>query len=498
VKDELRFHLDSKTQDLIARGWRPDEARKEAERQFGDLNAVQNIGKRMGEKMENRKRLTDYWNDWLQDLRYTLRTLSRDRGFALVSIVILGLGIGANVAVFSVVNTLLLRPLAFKDSQKLVWFIGGKSIDGKIRTAAGLSAATYTVDAYQEFQRNNQSFQAVTSFQTFYDSIQYKLTGVGEPKKVEAVEVADNFFPTLGVEPSSGPRLYQRGVPERRSARGSAELLLLEDAVRRSDPGIVGKAVTMNGSPVTIVGVLPESFDFGSVFAPGRNVDLFVPAVMDFWRTWGNTLAVVGRLKPGVTMAQAQAEADTLFPHLKALHPDWYEDYASDLLTLKDHVSGSLRRSLVVLWSAVGLILLIVCVNLSNLQLGRAAARSKEIAMRRALGAGRGRIVRQLLTESLLLSLAGAVLGLWAWLIAMRLLSRPSALDHLASAEQPTCRWGCACVGASDCVGGGGAVWPRAGLQRLGRESARLAEGQCCRHGREPKSRALPLRACCL
>jgi len=397
VKDELRFHLDSKTEDLIARGWRPDEARKEAERQFGDLNAVENIGKRMGEKMENRKRLTDYWNDWLQDLRYTLRTLSRDRGFALVSIVILGLGIGANVAVFSVVNTLLLRPLAFKDSQKLVWFIGGKSIDGKIRTAAGLSAATYTVDAYQEFQRNNQSFQAVTSFQTFYDSIQYKLTGVGEPKKVEAVEVADNFFPTLGVEPALG-----RGFTKEECQKGGRPAALLSHFFWKtqfaSDPGIVGKAVTMNGSPVTIVGVLPESFDFGSVFAPGRNVDLFVPAVMDFWRTWGNTLAVVGRLKPGVTMAQAQAEADTLFPHLKALHPDWYEDYASDLLTLKDHVSGALRRSLVVLWSAVGLILLIVCVNLANLQLGRAAARSKEIAMRHALGAGRGRIVRQLLT----------------------------------------------------------------------------------------------------
>ena len=411
VKDELRFHLDSKTQDLIARGWRPDEARKEAERQFGDLNAVQNIGKRMGEKMENRKRLTDYWNDWLQDLRYTLRTLSRDRGFALVSIVILGLGIGANVAVFSVVNTLLLRPLAFKDSQKLVWFIGGKSIDGKIRTAAGLSAATYTVDAYQEFQRNNQSFQAVTSFQTFYDSIQYKLTGVGEPKKVEAVEVADNFFPTLGVEPALG-----RGFTKEECQKGGRPAALLSHFFWKtqfaSDPGIVGKAVTMNGSPVTIVGVLPESFDFGSVFAPGRNVDLFVPAVMDFWRTWGNTLAVVGRLKPGVTMAQAQAEADTLFPHLKALHPDWYEDYASDLLTLKDHVSGALRRSLVVLWSAVGLILLIVCVNLANLQLGRAAARSKEIAMRHALGAGRGRIVRQLLTESLVLSIAGAALGL--------------------------------------------------------------------------------------
>ena len=133
---------------------------------------------------------------------------------------------------------------------------------------------------------------------------------------------------------------------------------------------------------------------------------------MDFWKTWGNTLAVVGRLKPGVTEAQAQDEADRLFPHLKLQHKDWYYDYASDLITLKDHVAGKLHRSLVVLWSAVGLILLIVCVNLSNLQLSRAATRSKEFAMRRALGAGRGRLIRQLLTESLVLSFAGAVVGL--------------------------------------------------------------------------------------
>jgi predicted permease len=157
--------------------------------------------------------------------------------------------------------------------------------------------------------------------------------------------------------------------------------------------------------------VLPASFDFGAVFAPGKKVDVFVPAVMDFWGTWGNTLAVVGRLKPGVSVAHAQDEADRLFPNLKLQHKDWFYDYASDLTPLKEHVEGKLERSLVVLWSAVGLILLIVCVNLSNLQLGRAATRGKEFALRRALGASRGRIVRQLLTESLVVSLAGSVLG---------------------------------------------------------------------------------------
>jgi predicted permease len=404
VRDELRFHLQAKTEDLIDQGWHPRAARREAKRQFGDLRAVQHIGNQLGEKMERRRRLQDYWAEWLQDVRYTFRNLGRNRGFALVAITILALGIGTNIAVFSVVNTILLRPLPFREAGQLVWFAGNQ---GK----GGLSDQTYTVGVYEEFKRNNQSFQSVTSYQTFFQSIQYKLTGNGTPRQVAAVEVADNFFPTLGVQPSLG-RLFS---PEETVKGGRTAVLLSNFFWQRqyaSDPAIVGKAIIVNGAPVTVVGVLPASFDFGSVFQPGMKVDIFVPAVMDFWRTWGNTLAIVGRLKPGVTVAQAQDEADRLLPHLKSIHPDWYSDYKSSLSGLKEHVSGKLRRSLEVLWSAVGLILLIVCVNLSNLQLGRAATRTKEFAMRRALGAGRGRIIRQLLTESLVLSAAGAVVGL--------------------------------------------------------------------------------------
>ena len=411
VKDELRFHIDAKIDDLIGAGHSPEAARKEAIRQFGDIRTVQHIGQRIGENMERRRRLKDYWTECIQDTRYTLRTLKNNRAFAAVAILVLALGVGVNVAVFSVVNTLLLRPLPFPDSGKLVWFTGGKSFDAKTRVAGGLSGETYTVDAYREFQRANKSFQAVTGFQTFYNSQQYKLTGISEPRQLDAVEVAGNFFPTLGVEPALG-----RNFTEEETLKGGRPSALLSYYFWKTqfaaDPTIVGKAVTINNSPVTIVGVLPASFDFGAVFAPGKKVDLFVPAVMEFWKTWGNTLALVGRLRPGVTEAQAQDEADRLFPQLKQQHQDWGEDYASDLSTLKDHVAGKLRRSLVVLWSAVGLILLIVCVNLSNLQLSRAATRSKEFAMRRALGAGRGRLIRQILTESLILSLAGAALGL--------------------------------------------------------------------------------------
>jgi predicted permease len=224
--------------------------------------------------------------------------------------------------------------------------------------------------------------------------------------------VAGNFFQTLGVQPALG-RLF---TPEE-SVRGGRKAALLSYPFWQSqfagDPRIVGKAIQLNNQAVTVVGVLPASFDFGAVLAPGSKMDLFRPVFMEDIRTWGHTLAVIGRLQPGVTIAQAQAEAKILFPQLKGSDdPNWSTDIQTTITGLKEHVSGRLRRSLTVLWCAVGLMMLIVCVNLSNLMLARSAVRSKEFALRRALGAGRGRLIRQLLTESLVLSSAGAVLGL--------------------------------------------------------------------------------------
>jgi predicted permease len=227
------------------------------------------------------------------------------------------------------------------------------------------------------------------------------------------LNVAGNFFETLGVEPSMG-RLFTA----EECLHNSRPVVLLSHAFwkrqYRGDPGIVGQAIDLNKTPVTVIGVLPPGFDFGSVFSPGFKVDMYGPVIYDDIRDEGNTMALIGRLKPGVSLAQAQAEADLLFPalHFSVKHPEYGGGYTGKLLGLKDYVSGKLRRSLIVLWCAVGMILLIVCVNLSNLLLARGAARSKEFAMRTALGAGRGRLVRQLLTESLLLSLAGALFGL--------------------------------------------------------------------------------------
>lgn len=340
-----------------------------------------------------------------QDARYASRTFRRNPGFALVAVLILALGIGANVAVFTVVNTILLRPLPFHDPQQLAWFAGNNG-------SGGLSETTYQVLAYEAYQRSNRSFQELTAFVPYYSLSETKLIGRGEPSPVSFVWVAGNFFQTLGIQPALG-RLF---TPDESVKGGRPAVLLSYPFWQRqfgANPAIVGQSIRLDQDVVTVVGVLPATFDFGAVFAPGSKMDFFRPAFMENIRTWGHMVSVVGRLKPGVTVAQAQAECNVLFPQLKGDgHPYWDTDVLTTLSTLKDYVDGKLRRSLIVLWCAVGLILLIVCVNLSNLLLARAATRSKEFAMRTALGAGRGRLIRQLLTESLMLSSIGAVLGL--------------------------------------------------------------------------------------
>jgi predicted permease len=423
VRDELSFHLQAKIDHLVTQGWSPESARQEAERQFGDLRAVQQIGVRIGEKMERRKRLQDYWTDSVQDVRYTFRTLRRDPGFAAISILILALAIGANIAVFSVVNTLLLRPLPFPDSRQLVWIAPPP-------TGCGLSCATYSADAYEEFRERSLVYQDVTGYMAFTTPDNLRLTGRGEPEPATSFEVIGNFFQVLGVQPAMG-RLFAQD-----ESRGPHPIALLSNAYWRrqfaSDPAIVGKAIELNGTPVTIVGVLPDSFDFGAVFSPGAKVDLFTPLDLNLERDWGNIVTLVGRLKPGVTVAQALDDANRIAPYIyfNLKYPQTLGRYKGDLIPvpLKDYVTGKLRRSLIALWGAVGAILLIAGVNLSNLLLARAVARAKEFAVRGALGASRGRIVRQLLMESLVLSSAGAALGLGLALVLVAWLAHQGSV----------------------------------------------------------------------
>ena len=398
LNEEMASHLEMAVEENLRRGMSAEEARRQALVRFGGVQQALE---------QHRESRSLPWVDVLrQDLRFTLRMLRRDSGFTVVAVLILALGIGANIAVFSVVNTILLRPLRFRDPQQLVRIV---EKDPK----AGESSKTYTADATQDFQQQNHSFQSVSGYFAFTGPDNFKLVGNAQPIPVTGILVAEGFFQTLGVEPSLG-RLFR---PEEFVQHSQPVALLSYPFWKRrlgGDRSIVGKPINLGNTSVVVVGVLRDTFDFGSVFSPGAKVDLFVPYIMDDFRDDGNDLALVGRLKQGMTLAEAQSDADQLFPQLyfEHKHPEYGKGYTGQLTGLKEYVSGKLRRSLIVLWCAVGLILLIVCVNLSNLLLARAAARSKEFAMRRALGARRARLVRQLLTESLVLATVGAVLGL--------------------------------------------------------------------------------------
>ena len=397
LEEEVQSHIAMATEDNIRSGMTPEQARRKAMVKFGGVAQAK-------EKQRESRGLPGL-ETLLQDLRYTMRTLKRDSGFATVAILILALGIGANVVVFSVVNTILLRPLPFYDPSRLVWIAPPD--------AKGLSASTYSVDAYEDLRLMNKSYEDVTGYFAFSTEDNYKLTGRGVPLPVTGIMVAGNFFHVLGVEPVLGRQFR----PEESLKGGPGAVMLSHAFWQRQfggDRSLVGKPITLDGKPVMVAGVLPESFDFGAAFSPGAKVDILTPLIMDDIRYEGNTIAIIARLKRGVTLQQAQAEAKMLFPQFYwgKRFPDSKGNYTAQPSFLKDYVSGKLRRSLIVLWCAVGLILLIVCVNLSNLLLARSAARSKEFALRSALGAGRGRLIRQLLTESLVLAAVGAALGL--------------------------------------------------------------------------------------
>lgn len=355
-----------------------------------------------------------------QDLRYAARTLRRDAAFTTFVVLIAGLGIGASATVFSVVNTLLLRPLPFVEPEQLVWIANGD--------VAGLSGQTTQVGHMLDLRERTQALSALAGFFAFYGAGDSLLSGAGEPERLTGVPVSENFFAVLGVRPHLGRSF---SADEARW-NGPKAVMLGHDLWRRrfaSDPAVVGTAVVLNDAPYTVVGILPAWFDFGSVFAPGSRFDLFFPFPLSpETNRWGNTMAMIGRLRPGVTAAQAQAEIRTIATRLVAEHPE-RNGFEGHVRPLADHVSGPVRVAVWVLAGAVGMVMLIVCANVSNLLLARTASRQKELALRSALGAGRPRLIAQMLTESAVLSGCGAGVGLVVAAAGTRALAQLDAIS---------------------------------------------------------------------
>jgi predicted permease len=365
---------------------------------------------------EQRREKLSMFETLRQDLVHSYRSLRRDAGLAVLAVAIVGLGIGACITVFSVANALLIRPLPFDDPEELVLISNGDWGAGE-----DLSGISVQVSHLWDLQNEARLLSDAAGYFLFDRVMNHTLTGSGEPERLSRLSVTHNFLPLLGVQPQIG-RLFTED-----EAQWNGPILLTHGFwVRRfgADPDAVGRTLTIENVTVTVAGVLPPSFDFPTVFAPGTKVDFLAPFPLDEeWNNQGNTLALVGRLRPGATVQAAQAEAAQL-----AQRP--YEGEARRnrfdprFTPLRDHVSGTFRPAVLLLAGAVGLVMLIVCTNLSNLLLARGATREKELAIRAALGAERRRLLRQMLTESLALAVAGATLGLLLALVGTRALAR--------------------------------------------------------------------------
>jgi predicted permease len=416
VDEELAAHIDMLTDEYQRRGMSEDDALRAARVAVGNLE--------LNKEVHRDSRGLPMLDTLMQDLRYTLRTLRRDAAFTTFAVLIVGLGIGASATVFSVVNTLLLKPLPFNNPDQLAWITNWTN-DG------GLSGQTTQVDHMLDLRKMSKSFSEIAGYNAFYGNGDLKLTGDGEPQRLSGVSVSQNFFSVLGVQPKIG-RTFSDDECKFNGPRAVMLNYTFWQNHFNSDPGIIGRKIVLNDGPVDVIGVLPESFDFGAIFAPGRHFELFTPfPLTSETNRYGNTMAMVGRLNPGSTVQSAQAEITILGKQLTQAHLRDRNDFGGFVTPLVEHVSGGVRPALLVMACAVGVVMLIVCANLSSLLLGRTVSRQKEIAIRAAMGAGRGRLVRQMLTESLVLSFCGSALGLILALAGTR------GISHIRSLSIP-------------------------------------------------------------
>jgi putative ABC transport system permease protein len=395
-----------------------DEAAQAALRQFGNVTLLKEANREM--------RGIRFIETLVQDLRYGLWMLRRNPGFTFVAALTLALCIGANTAIFSVVNAVLLRPLPYYDPQRLVYVTGivehGKGGDKEEGQEEQAGVADYI-----HWQSESKSFEHLILFMP--DEVY--LTGRGEPERLNTVRATANLFPALGV----APQLRRAFTQEEDRPGGDPVVILIHPYWQRrfsGDPAIIGQSLTLNGRSRQVIGVMPPGFKFLS------KADALLPHALDVHRVLADEGMIyggnfIGRLKPGVTPKQAQSELDAILQRLRQADPRRLYAHRAMVTPLGERLIGNLRLGMLAQFGAVAVILLIASANVANLLLARASVRRKEMAIRVAMGAGRARLIRQMLTESLLLSVSGAVVGFLLALLGIKALVPliPDDLAHL-------------------------------------------------------------------
>ncbi|MDQ3803688.1 MAG: ABC transporter permease [Acidobacteriota bacterium] len=398
IDEELLAHVEMETEANVARGMSPEAARRAALRSFGNPGRVRDTAY----EVRGGGMLETLW----QDVRYGVRALLKQPGFAAVAVLTLALGIGANSTIFSFANGVLLRPLPYENPERLV-------LVDETAPKRGITSMGVSFPNFLDWRAQNQVFEDIAAYQAGT----YTLVGGGEPEQIRGARVSSGLFEILGVSPVLG-----RTVHQEEDRPGNETVVVLGHGLWQgrfgADPGIVGRTISLNNRPHAVIGVMPPGFKFPEV------ADLWLPLALDTqrWTRTDHGLSAIARLKPGVTLEQAQAEMAAVASRIEEQNPVTNEGMSVSVTDLRAGLVGDYRQSLLILLGVVGFVLLIACVNVANLLLARASARQKEISIRAALGASRRRIFRQLITESLVLSVVGGALGLVLALWGLRLL----------------------------------------------------------------------------